>query len=186
VSRKEIERGLNLKPGIREKPILTITQGGGEMQNSCRSEIEMQERNRKDMRRESTLFCGGSRQSHFDIWTHTVNVMWQYSRQTTSQIQFYVLVSLHSNLWKQTHNYTYQALEPFGFPRWSYVRVQNRYLVLRYFNLIRFCIHQRFLELKFLFIWTLKCDGRIMLRFSTMTKKQHLKILQFSVLLFME
>jgi len=51
VGRKEIERGLNLKPGIREKPIPTITQGGGEMQNSCRSEIEMQGRNRKDIRR---------------------------------------------------------------------------------------------------------------------------------------
>jgi len=51
VRRKEIERGVNLKLGIREKPIPTITQGGGEMQNSCRSEIEMQGRNRKDIRR---------------------------------------------------------------------------------------------------------------------------------------
>ena len=48
--RKGIERGLNLKLGIREKPIPTITQGSGEMQNSCRSEIEMRRRNRKDMR----------------------------------------------------------------------------------------------------------------------------------------
>jgi len=51
VRRKEREIGLNLKPGIRENPKPTITQGGGEMQNSCRSEIEMQGRNRKDMRR---------------------------------------------------------------------------------------------------------------------------------------
>lgn len=42
-SGKETDRGLNLKPGIREKPIPAITQGG-EMQNSCRSEIEMQGR----------------------------------------------------------------------------------------------------------------------------------------------
>jgi hypothetical protein len=57
VSRKEIERGLNLKPGIREKPIRTITQGGGEMQNSCRSEIEMQREKSERHERRNALSC---------------------------------------------------------------------------------------------------------------------------------
>ena len=88
VRRKEIERGLNLKLGIREKPIPTITQGGGEMQNSCRSEIEMRGRNRKDIRRGILSLLWGTQAYHFDIWTHTVNFVWQYNQQTTSQIQF--------------------------------------------------------------------------------------------------
>jgi len=57
---------LNLKPGIREKPIHTITQGGG-MQNSCRSEIEMQERNPSDTGRARSAFCLSAEQYFSNI-----------------------------------------------------------------------------------------------------------------------